>query len=134
MPPMNERVAAMVRATIAKNPQVDNAELRATLADLFELAGVPVVMLPHGRAALEYLAEAPPPALIITDLMMPVMTGWELCARLRSDTRFADVPVAVMSALTEAHAARHQLVLAAYLQKPVDPCRLLALVRAYCAH
>ena len=51
----------------------------------------------HGAAALERLTDAERPDLIVTDLMMPVMDGRELVARLRSDPDTAEIPIVVIS-------------------------------------
>ena len=49
--------------------------------------------------ALALLHERPLPSLILTDLMMPVMNGWELRAALRNDPELAEVPVVAVSAI-----------------------------------
>jgi CheY-like chemotaxis protein len=58
----------------------DDAEAREALADLLFNEGYAVICAENGRQALDYLSGSPLPALIILDLMMPVMSGWDPCA------------------------------------------------------
>jgi CheY-like chemotaxis protein len=60
----------------------DDPEIRAVLSHLLEDAGYTVETAPDGRAALA-LITASPPDLLITDLLMPRLTGWSLFARVR---------------------------------------------------
>jgi len=64
---------------------------------LLESEGFDVVEAHHGGAALERVKEAEPD-LIVTDLMMPVMSGRDLIERLRSDPKTAEIPILVLSA------------------------------------
>lgn len=91
--------------------------------------GYAVVTASNGREALERLA-AGPVDLVITDLMMPTMNGFELIGRLAESATLRDVPVVVMSAMARA-AAEAALGSAprVYLQKPVTVADVLAAVR-----
>jgi DNA-binding response OmpR family regulator len=68
--------------------------------------------------------------VILLDLMMPVMDGWEFRRQLEADPALAPVPVIVLSALDQVRAAN--IHAAAYLKKPLDFDQLLDLVRTYC--
>ena len=70
------------------------------------------------------------PNVILLDLMMPVMDGWEFHRQLEADPALAPVPVIVLSALDQVRAAN--IHAAAFLKKPLDFDRLLDLVRTYC--
>ena len=76
----------------------DDNDVRETVADSLREDGYDVRTASNGAEALQQLAGGPPPMVVITDLMMPVMTGWELVARMRQDGRLASVPVVVTSA------------------------------------
>lgn len=105
----------------------DNYDLRLTMETILELSGIRTHTARHGGAALEHLA-AKPASLVITDLMMPVMNGWDLCAALREDARYAQIPVIVVSALPHSRTRAAELGVLAALQKPVDMPHLLRLV------
>lgn len=110
----------------------DAAEQRLLTRELLEDAGYVVVEAEHGRAALEHLlsADADLPALMLLDIAMPVMTGWELLAIVKSDPRLASVPVIIVSgeAAPARDAVRHGVV--QLLAKPFTPDALLEAVRA----
>lgn len=94
--------------------------LRVTL----ETAGYEVIETHHGAAALERATDTPPD-LVVTDLMMPVMSGRELIDRLRSNPQLASIPILILSAngslrVGDADAA---------LGKPFDPDELIENVR-----
>ena len=108
----------------------DDADLRDMMAQLLTLEGFKTETVANGRDALEYLQKGDPPDLILLDLMMPVMDGWEFRRRQREDPAFADVPVVVLSALDQTRAA--DLGGTAFLKKPLDFDRLLELVRQHC--
>ncbi len=77
----------------------DNADARETLAEVLQIAGYRVRTAENGREALDKAA-ALRPGLILLDLMMPVMDGWEVVGALRADASLASVPVVIVSAAT----------------------------------
>jgi CheY-like chemotaxis protein len=76
----------------------DDPDHVALVTQLLELAGHFVEQAANGKQALDRLARDPLPSLILLDLSMPVMSGWELLAILRNDARLAHIPILVMSA------------------------------------
>ncbi len=108
----------------------DDADLRDMMAQLLTLEGFRAEAVANGREALEYLRKGDPPDLILLDLMMPVMDGWEFRRHQREDAALRDVPVIVLSALDQTRAA--DLGGTAFLKKPLDFDRLLELVRQHC--
>lgn len=110
----------------------DDADLREMMAQLLVLEGYRAEAVANGRDALEYLRQGDRPDLILLDLMMPVMDGWEFRRRQREDPALAGVPVVVLSALDQTRAA--DLGGTAFLKKPLDFDRLLELVRQHCRH
>lgn len=108
----------------------DDADLRDMMAQLLALEGFPTSAVSNGREALAYLRSHENPNLILLDLMMPVMDGWEFRREQQLDADLADVPVIVLSALDEARAL--DVTATAFLKKPLDYDRLLELVRRYC--
>jgi CheY-like chemotaxis protein len=108
----------------------DHADLREMLAVLLETEGFEVQTARNGAEALLRLQEAIP-ALILLDLMMPVMTGDEFRQRQLADPRFCDVPVICITAAHDGRARAERMHAQAYFQKPVDFDRLIGAVREY---
>ena len=109
----------------------DNAEVLHIISKSLVRAGFQVVGARNGLEALNSL-ENNPPAVIVSDVMMPKMTGYELCRAVRS-RGLADVPFLLMSSLSSPADRVLGLRLGAddYLVKPVDPEELLLKVRKY---
>ena len=108
----------------------DDADLREMMAQLLTLEGFRANTVANGREALEYLRQGDKPDVILLDLMMPVMDGWEFRRQQQASADLSKVPVIVLSALDQARAADVNAV--AFLKKPLDFDRLLELVRQYC--
>jgi CheY-like chemotaxis protein len=108
----------------------DNEDIREMMALALQLAGADVVCASNGREALALLKERSAPNLILLDLMMPVMNGWELNAALKRDEMLAKVPIVVISAMGEGGAAG--LDPAEFISKPVDIDRLIDVVSEHC--
>jgi DNA-binding response OmpR family regulator len=72
-----------------------------------------------------------PPALILLDLMLPDIDGWEVCRRLKNDARTKDIPIVILTARDEPHGARRakETGCAAYLKKPCPPVELIAVIK-----
>src|SRR5262249_44483114 len=99
-------------------------------AQLLSLEGYQTAAVANGREALEYLQNGGNPNLILLDLMMPVMDGWEFRRKQQADPSLAQVPVVILSALDPHRTS--DVSAAAFLKKPLDFDRLLSLVRSYC--
>ena len=109
----------------------DEEPIAEVVATVVEDAGYRPLLAAHGREALE-LARAQQPALLITDLMMPHLSGAELIAALRSDAAAsgrAPLPVILMTAAgpAQARAAGADAV----LRKPFELLELDALLRRF---
>ena len=108
----------------------DDADLRDMMAQLLRLEGLNAVTAANGQEALDYLRGHAPPTVILLDLMMPVMDGWQFRREQQRDAELANVPVIVLSALDPTRAA--DIAMNAFLKKPLDFDRLLELVRRFC--
>jgi CheY-like chemotaxis protein len=104
----------------------DDQDLRETTQEVLELAGFKTAAAQDGAHALRILADRGMPDLILLDLVMPVMDGWTLLSRLRSEPTYAQVPVIVTTSATS-RAPSGVLV----LKKPVTPESLEQHVRRY---
>ena len=102
------------------------------LADLLTQAGYAARRAQNGRMAL-LSARARPPDLILLDVRMPEMDGYEVCRRLKADPRTADVPVIFLSALRETADKLRGFQLGAvdYIAKPYPAGEVLARVRTH---
>ena len=107
----------------------DHADLRDMLAILLESEGYEVRTATNGAEALARLSETLP-ALILLDLMMPVMTGDEFRERQLADPRYRDVPVICMTAAHDGWARAARIHADDYFQKPLDFEQLMSVVRA----
>jgi len=111
----------------------DDHDLREVITEVLHQAQLRVAEAATGAAALEILNTSPElPGLILLDLMMPVMDGWQFRAAQLRDPRLADIPVIVMSAITEGETKAAVLRPADYLRKPMDLDRMIEVVRRYC--
>lgn len=109
----------------------DDPDLREALCQLLNDSGYDVVCAENGREALEYLAGAPPPCVVLLDLMMPVMNGWEFRAEQSKNDRISDIPVVVVTADGRADLKALALGVDDYLRKPIQIDRLLDVVGRY---
>jgi two-component system cell cycle sensor histidine kinase/response regulator CckA len=96
----------------------DDSDIREALSGLLAMEGFIVIGLPNGREALDWLRKSPRPELILLDLMMPVMDGWQFRVAQKEDPELAIIPVIAVSADSTAKAAA--IDAEAYLKKPVD--------------
>jgi CheY-like chemotaxis protein len=104
----------------------DEFASRDGLTVLLEKDGREIVTAADGQEALERLSHISRPCLIVLDLMMPQMDGWEFLRRQSTDPSIADIPTIVLFGSTLPAGAKHQL------RKPVDVKKLVALVDQYC--
>jgi CheY-like chemotaxis protein len=111
----------------------DDRDCRDSLEFLLAASGCAVRTAVNGRQALEILRRSSLPAVILLDNLMPTMTGEQFLEERKTDPRLAKVPVVMLSAW-EASAAGKPLEVDAYVRKPYDPDRVLALVRGFIGH
>ena len=106
----------------------DDRDLRDTVRDLIEDEGYEVATVRHGGEAQEWLLKNSAPAVILLDLMMPNMNGWQFLSWLRQrEDGLAEVPVVLLSGAPEhgLDLARRSRPLQGCLLKPFDVDDLL---------
>ncbi len=103
----------------------------SVLGDLLHDAGYQVKAATSGRAALRYAVQDPQPALVLLDVMMPEMDGYQVLASLRKDPSTQNIPVIFLTALDNARDEERgfQHGAADYIAKPIKPDVVLARVR-----
>jgi diguanylate cyclase (GGDEF)-like protein len=111
---------------------VDDSRTQVELLKyLLELQGYAVTTAANGREALD-AARDEPPALVLSDIVMPVMDGYEMCAQIKADEQLHHVPVILLTQLAETEDIVRGLHARAdyYLTKPYRPEYLLSKVKA----
>jgi signal transduction histidine kinase len=105
----------------------DNPDIREHVAELLESEGFDVVCAPDGEEALSILRSTPSFDLILLDLLLPKIDGWQFRVIQRADPLLCSIPVVAMSASTSAHAKA--IDADAYVPKPFEPDALVGAVR-----
>jgi len=108
----------------------DDAAAREALSDILRDEGYAVQTAENGRQALAYLESAARPCLILLDLVMPVMDGWEFRERQLAATELSAIPVVVLTATAGKGVAGVDAK--DILRKPIDFDALLRRVEAHC--
>ncbi len=108
----------------------DEASAREGLVTLLEHHGFEVAEADEGGAALQRLEAGFEPDVILTDLMMPNMSGWQLHDAIKRRLRWRDIPVLVLCGMSESQ--RGELQVEGAFEKPVQVAPLLARIREVC--
>ena len=111
----------------------DDRDVRLALAEVLAEEGYRIALAEHGFDALCQLRFGMPPGVILLDLMMPVMDGWEFLAEQRAKPALASIPVVVLTAAGNARGLGASPQVVARLRKPVDIGALLDAVASACA-
>jgi CheY-like chemotaxis protein len=107
----------------------DDPEIRESIAELLNDEGYQVLVAGNGREALDQIRGGARPNLIVLDLMMPVMDGWQFLEERTRDLALKAIPVVVVSATPEALQLRDTL---GFIKKPMRFDDLLAIVAHGC--
>lgn len=100
----------------------DDLAIREVVSEVLRDEGYDVTCAADGVQAMDAMRRAPRPDLVLLDLMMPVMSGWEVLEQVHDDSDLSRVPIVVVSAMTAPGGHEH-------LSKPIDLDRLLATVK-----
>ena len=109
----------------------DDDDIREALSQILELEGYTVREAANGREALDISSREPLPSLILLDLMMPVMDGWQFRSEQMKDPCLAKVPVVVISADAGVHEKVASFGAASVLPKPISLDRLLRAIETF---
>lgn len=130
MPTFTEAAADACRHTILLIE--DDPQLRDSVQAVLEVEGYQVLTAGHGLEGLQRLQDAPAPCLILLDLMMPVMNGWEFLESMRERSDPVQPPVVVVSAAAQLDDVQERFH-CQVLHKPFDVDHLLALAEQHCS-
>jgi CheY-like chemotaxis protein len=108
----------------------DDPDIREGVRQILENEGFKVVTAANGAEAVEELAHMDEPCVLLLDLMMPVMSGWELLARLERDGKLAEDGLRVVVVSGTPRDLPKGPVLC--MMKPLRADQLIAAVRQYC--
>jgi CheY-like chemotaxis protein len=106
----------------------DDPDILEALSEILEAEGFEIRRARNGKEALEKL-EPDPPQLILLDLMMPVMDGWEFAQRMRQRPSVAAIPIIVLSADRNVGSKATDIGAVGHLAKPFELNDLLEMVR-----
>lgn len=107
----------------------DDKDIRDMLAFALEVEGYDVARAANGKEGLDLLPNMSGPCLILLDMMMPVMNGWEFLRAMRKDDILAVIPIVIVSAFSE------QLLdedVQSVMKKPIDLEALYKIVKKNC--
>ena len=105
----------------------DNARALRAMSELLQFEGFSVLTAQNGLDALNKMKAADLVSLVLLDLWMPVMDGWEVLRRKKGDPDLANVPVVVISAIPPVDLDGVESV----LTKPIDLNQLMETVRHF---
>ena len=107
----------------------DDEAIRDGLSMSLEIEGYRVLTAADGRAALELLPTLESPCLLLLDLLMPVMNGWELLEAKNANPALAGIPVVVLSSADEKQPLPG---VAAFVPKPYQLDKVIGAIRQFC--
>jgi CheY-like chemotaxis protein len=110
----------------------DDPDTREMLGKFLELEGFHVETAANGKQALDRLSDGLKASVIVLDLMMPIMDGWQFRREQVRNAALASIPVIVVSAAGKERLANIEAN--SYLTKPIDLEELLREVSMFCAH
>jgi CheY-like chemotaxis protein len=110
----------------------DEPAVRAAICETLEELGCPAIAACDGAEAQRRLESGEhPPCVIVLDLVMPGVNGWQFRAWQQADPRFANIPVVLISAQRDLAFEARRLG-AEYVEKPVAFATLLAAIEKFC--
>jgi CheY-like chemotaxis protein len=110
----------------------DELDLQEAIRDALESEGHRTACASNGRDALERLRTGEPTCVILLDLSMPVMDGWEFRQHQLDDVALADIPVVLITADGNASEKARKMSAHGFLRKPIRPGDLLDTVLGFC--
>ena len=110
----------------------DDYAVLDAVKDILEDEGHEVFLAANGLEALKQLRRGIQPCIILLDLMMPVMNGWEFREEQLQDGALARIPTIIVTAHTRAEEAAEELKAVSCIQKPVQPDTLLEAIAKHC--
>lgn len=113
----------------------DSKSEQLLISGLLKTLGAEITALSDGSSAIQWLAENPVPDLIFLDIVMPGISGYDLCRKIRTELGFETVPIVFCSTKNEEYDRFWALRQGgnAYLTKPYSPSDLMKTAKEYLA-
>ncbi len=108
----------------------DDQAMRTMLETVLLDEGYLVILARNGKEGLELVSKQRP-ALVLLDLMMPVMDGWQFLEAIKQIPEFQDLPVLLLSASRQLASTAKENAVKAFLPKPFELVKLLAYIDQY---
>ena len=109
----------------------DDIGIREALSEALSMLGYDPLIAENGQEGLNLLQKGATPRLILLDLMMPVMNGWEFITQYRSDSKAPLIPIVMMSADQSAEKRLASIPDIEFLKKPIDLDGLATVLEKY---
>lgn len=109
----------------------DDDFIRQEVSEALQDEGYAVSTAAHGKEALALLADGDKPSVVLLDLMMPVMNGWEFLKAFKKEESYAGIPVVILSAFAD----RATIIggdAISVLRKPINLDALFAVLSEHC--
>jgi len=110
----------------------DDRDIRDALRESLVMMGYRVDVASNGEEALRFLAEHEKPAVILLDLMMPVMDGWQFRVQQQLDPRICDIPVVLITADGNAKHKADNMGAHDRIKKPFEFEELIKIAHEFC--
>ncbi len=110
----------------------DHDDIREALVELIENSGYPAVGVRNGMEALQHLEDGHTPGLIVLDLMLPVMSGWEFRRRQMTNANWSSIPIVLVSGVDHLEKEATRLQAIAFITKPFNFDKLLKVITERC--
>jgi CheY-like chemotaxis protein len=110
----------------------DDISIRDSLAQLLVYEGYDVIGASNGQEGLESV-KISKPCVILLDLMMPVMDGWQFSDHLNADPDLSRIPVIIISAHEKVSEISKDLRAQGFVKKPINVDQLLETVKLHCS-
>jgi CheY-like chemotaxis protein len=110
----------------------DDEDVRDSLDELLTMRGYKVFGAANGREALDRMETGLAPCIIILDLMLPVMNGWDFRQHQLADLRWRHIPTIVLSGINDVSLESERLQAVKFFSKPIDFNSLFEAVDRFC--
>lgn len=111
----------------------DEPAIREMLHDVLLAEGHHVEVASDGHEGLERLREEPRPCIVLMDMLMPRLNGWQMAAEMQGDPALTDIPLVVIAANPRFAADAERIGADRWLGKPIDLDRLFGTVEELCS-